>query len=351
VKPLNELTRLQTIRRFRSLAEVALAAYGLRDVRFEFLTVAGNVLFRVFELAPEPAGAEDYPFKEGQYLLRIHDRGEQATDAIRLEMEWLSAIRRDFELAVPEPVPALDGSLLVKVSAPRIPEKRACTLLRWLKGRRVTKSIRPCHFQAQGKEMAKLHSHASKWSAPIGLTKRRFDYDGLFNDDVGAGLPNSAAWLLLPHRYRRSFEVVSRKVKQVMDDWGTDPDIYGLIHGDCGVDANVLFWKGQAQFIDFDGSGFGYYLYDLALALEHCWEDKAYPHYLDALLKGYTEIRSLEPEQLKHMDLFRAAFYVSMGLWTIAMDETCPNSPRKLYRHKRWLEHGLRFAKTHIEGC
>jgi Ser/Thr protein kinase RdoA (MazF antagonist) len=351
VKPLNELTHLQTIRRFKSLAQVALAAYGLRDVRLEFLTVAGNTLFRVFEFAPEPARAEDYPFKEGQYLLRIHDRGEQATDAIRLEMEWLSAIRRDLELAVPEPVPALDGSLLIQVSTPGIREKRDCTLLRWLKGRRVTKSIRPYHFQAQGEAMARLHSHAAKWSAPTGLSKRRFDYDGLFNDDVGAGLPNSAAWLLLPHRYRQTFEVVSRKVKQVMDDWGTDPDIYGLIHGDCGVDANVLFWKGQAHIIDFDGSGFGYYLYDLALALEHCWEDKAYPQYLDALLTGYTQIRSLEPEQFKHMDLFRAAFYVSMGLWTVAMDETYPNSPRKLYRHKRWLEYGLRFLKTHIEGC
>jgi len=143
---------------------------------------------------------------------------------------------------------------------------------------------------------------------------------------------------------------VARKMKQVMDDLGENPEVYGLIHGDCGVDANVLFWKGKAQIIDFDSSGFGYYLYDLAIALEHCWEESAYSQYMDALLKGYTEFRSLPTEHLMYMDLFRAAFYVYMGLWTVAMDQTHPNSPNKVERHKRWLEYGLRFIERHIKG-
>ena len=133
-----------------------------------------------------------------------------------------------------------------------------------------------------------------------------------------------------------------------MDSWGEGPHVYGLIHADCGVDANVLFRKHKAHIIDFDDSGFGYYLYDLAVALEHCWEDKDYYRYKDALLQGYTDIRPLDDEQLIHMDLFLAAFYIYMGLWTIAMDQSHPNSPNKSARHEKWLKYGLRFIKKYI---
>lgn len=349
MKPLNELTRAARIRRFRALAEAALTAYGLKNTHLKFLRFAGNILFRVYKSSPASVEAMNCPFKQGQYLLRIHDRHEQTTDAIKLEMAWLSAIREDLELPVPEPVKASTGNPIVQISIPGIPEMRDCTLLRWLRGRRITRNIQPRHFQAQGRIMAQLHNHAEKWAAPKGLIKRRYDYDGLFNDEVGAGLPNSEAWALLPDNLRRTYEAVARRARRIMDDLGGEPDIYGLIHADCGVDANLLFWKGEAQVIDFDGSGFGYYLYDLAIALEHCWDEPAYPQYLDSLLKGYAEFRHLPAEQLQHLDLFRAAFYVYMGLWTVAMDQTHLDSPNKLSRHQKWLGYGLRFIERYLE--
>ena len=87
---------------------------------------------------------------------------------------------------------------------------------------------------------------------------------------------------------------------------------------DLGLDANVLFWHGEARAIDFDDSGFGYYPYDLALALEHCQDDPALPHYRAALLDGYTEVRVLPPEQVRSLDLFLAAFWVYLSLWAAA---------------------------------
>jgi hypothetical protein len=84
--------------------------------------------------------------------------------------------------------------------------------------------------------MAQLHNHAETWSPSRDFSKRRFDYDGLFNDDAGAGLPNREAWALLPDHHRQAYELVARRVKQVMDDWGKSPHVYGLIHGDCGIE-------------------------------------------------------------------------------------------------------------------
>jgi Ser/Thr protein kinase RdoA (MazF antagonist) len=348
MRPFGELTYLGKVQRYRKLAKQALDAYGLGKACFRLIRMAGNVLFRVVESNIAFITQANDPYVEGRYLLRIHDSREQPTEAIELELAWLSAICREAHLPVPEPVPTLEGKLLQQVAIPGIPQKHDCSLLRWVKGRFVSNGIRPYHYRAQGRLMAQLHNHASRWEPPISQSKRSFDWAGLFREDAGAGIPNSEAWSLLPPRYLKPFEIIAKRTKRLMVEWGRSSDVYGLIHGDCGVDANVLFWKGEARAIDFDGSGFGYYMYDLSLALEHCWEEAAYPEYRDALLDGYSEFRSIRSEQSNYMDLFLAAFYVYMSLWTSAMDKVHPNSPNASKRRQRWQQRGMEFIKRFL---
>ena len=133
-----------------------------------------------------------------------------------------------------------------------------------------------------------------------------------------------------------------------MDEWGKGPDVYGLIHADLGLDANVLFCDGEARAIDFDDSGFGYYIYDLSLALEHCQDDKALPQFREALLNGYTQIRPLPGDQLKHLDLFLAAFWVYLSLWAAAFAHLHPKHREAL--HKR-MERAFRLVERYIANC
>ena len=111
----------------------------------------------------------------------------------------------------------------------------------------------------------------------------------------------------MPSEHYEAFEIVSVVLKRVMDDWGVGPEAYGLIHADLVVDANLLFWRGEARAIDFDDCRFGYWMFDLAIALEHVQEDRAFPLYRDALLEGYTESRTLPEQQLRQLPLFLAA--------------------------------------------
>jgi Ser/Thr protein kinase RdoA (MazF antagonist) len=347
MKPYEKLSYFGRIRRMRQLAQVALNVYGLSDARCRFLRQAGNTLFRVNEANPIPTSTQ---YKPGQYVLRIHQPGYQTTEAIELELAWLAAMRRDADLPVPEPVPTLHGNWLVQVSISGVPGQPSCSLLRWLKGRAVTKDIEPHHYRAQGQLMARLHHHAAHWQTPPRTTKRKYDWDGLFRDDAGTGIAASEAWPLLPQEYVKPFEIVAAKVRQVMGKWGKDPDVYGLIHADLGLDANVLFWRGEARPIDFDDSGFGYYIYDLSLALEHCQDDEALPQFRDALLDGYTQIRALPEEQLRYLDLFLAAYYVYLCLWAAAMARLHPNYRDDLYRR---MERAFRLVKRLEEnaGC
>ena len=324
MKPYHELTRLGRIRRMRHLAEVALAGFGIAEAHFALLRQAGNTLFRVYTPVRDDERAGEL-FEPGQYLLRIHEPGYQEPEAIELELAWLFAMRREADLPVPEPVPALDGQLLLPVSLPGIPQTRNYSLLRWVKGQSMHHRCQPYHLQAQGRLLARLHNFAAQWLPPQGSIKRQFDWKGLFQNDVGSGMPNAEAWALLSPVHQEAFGFVAQQAREVMDAWGKGPDVYGLIHGDLGIDANLLFWRREPRAIDFDDSGFGYWIFDLAVGLDFCWDDATFPRYREALLKGYTELRSLPEEQIEHLELFLAALQVYWNLWAVGGTHLYPN--------------------------
>lgn len=315
MKPFDELTRLGRIRRMRQLAFAALKQYGIGEARVCLSRQAGNTLFRVWTSdLPDTEGPHEL-FEKGRYLLRVHQPGYQQPEAIELELAWLAAMRREADLPVQEPIAALDGRLLLPVSDPGVSGTRNCSLLRWIKGRSVANRFGPQHFQAQGRLMARLHNFAVQWQFPAGLFKRRLDWDGLFQNDVGSGMTNAQAWELLSPLNRQAFVYVAERIREVLDNWGQGPDVFGLIHGDLGVDANLLFWHGEPRPIDFDDSGFGYWAFDLAVALDACRDDPAYLRYRDALLDGYAQFRSLPEKQAGQLELFLAALQVYWNLW------------------------------------
>jgi Ser/Thr protein kinase RdoA (MazF antagonist) len=350
MKAYDELTRLGRIRRIRRFALVALAEYGISNARLCLLRQAGNTLFRVWtDDVPNFEPRADL-LEDGQYLLRVHQPGYQEAEAIELELAWLTAMRREADLPVPEPVAALNGRWLLPVGDSAVPGMRNCSLLRWVRGRSVENCFGLHHFRAQGALMARLHSFSAQWQVPAGVRKRKFDWDGLFRNDAGSGVANAEAWALLSPRNRKAFCFVAQRVREVMEEWGQDPDVFGLIHGDLGVDANLLFWHAEPRVIDFDDSGFGYWVFDLEVALDVCKEGPFYPDYRDALLSGYAEFRSLSEKQAEQVDLFLAAFEVYWNLW--ATGGTHLNRGlRGYYRERiaRMAEFIVRYARR--KGC
>jgi Ser/Thr protein kinase RdoA (MazF antagonist) len=316
---------------------VALAEYGLDGARLHLLRQAGNTLFRVSVDDLPNAGASGDLFDERRYLLRVHQPGYQEGEAIELELAWLTAMRRQADLPVPEPVATRDGRWLVPISDSAVPGTRNCSLLRWVRGRSVGNRFQLSHFRAQGRLMAQLHNFSAQWLTPANLTKRRFDWDGLFRNDAGSGMTNAEAWALLSPLSRQAFSFVAERIREVMNGWGHSREVFGLIHGDLGVDANLLFWHGQPRAIDFDDSGFGYWVFDLAVALDVCRDDHNYPRYRDALLNGYSEFCSLPQSQADQIELFLAGFEIYWNLWATGGTHLYP---------RLQAEFGERLART-----
>jgi Ser/Thr protein kinase RdoA (MazF antagonist) len=323
VKPYSELTHHGKMRRMRLLADAALEAYGLADAPRSLFIDNGNIIYRVKDVRTPRLGPDDGAselFFDDDCALRIHQPGYHESAAfIASEVAWLAALRREVGVPVPEPVPTPEGELMTQVEVPGVEGPRICSLLRWVKGRMVTKGVGPQHLKAQGRLMAQLHNHAARWGPPQGFTRLAYDWEGLFGEGTGTGLPASTIWEDVPERFYGPFALVAHELQEVMDAWGNGPYVYGLIHADLGVDANVLFWHGDARAIDFDDCRFGYWMFDLAVALEHVQEDTVYPQFRDALLEGYTETRALPEEQARRLPLFLAAVNALLVVWPVAM--------------------------------
>jgi hypothetical protein len=71
-------------------------------------------------------------------------------------------------------------------------------------------------------------------------------------------------------------------------------------------------------------SGFGYWLYDIAVSLWELRHRGDYEQFRAALIEGYTQHRPLPPGGLTHLDDFIATREVAFGLWYAGTAEVNP---------------------------
>ncbi len=324
------LTYIGQAKRLRRVAQRALADYGIAHAEMKLLSHSQNTTFRVKLPSATAEAASAAPYVANQFLLRVHGSDRHgpdlaAAEAIAAELAWLAALRRDTQLAVPEPVATTAGSFITVVSDAGLPQARVCSLLRWLAGRCYFDSPRPTHLYKVGAMMAHLHEHAQQWPLPPGFRRFRWDRDGLFGDTIGfGGVSGTATWALIPPDQHDLLARTRERVEQTMQDLGQGPSVFGLIHADFHLD-NVIFDHGEARPIDFDDCGFGYWLYDMAVSLWLYRMKPDWPVWRAAFLTGYASVRPLPTDQLPYLDDFIAAREVSIALWDVGMAQHNPD--------------------------
>jgi Ser/Thr protein kinase RdoA (MazF antagonist) len=311
MKPYKELSRRGRLRRLREVAELALDTYGIKDAELKFLQYTQNGIYRV-NLPASQAPDANSPYLPDRYVLRIHAMGD--ADAIASELTWLAALNHEAGLPVPAPVPAPDGKLLATIFTPGMPLGRVVSLMRWLDGQKIQKGLHPHHLTALGRVVAQLHEFAAGWQPPTGFS--RFVWD--WNSQLGGSMfKHSREELVasMPSKFQEPFEIVSQKTKRVMKSLGKGPDAFGMIHADLYPE-NFLFNNGKAYPIDFEDCGFGYWMWDIAVALcKWAWNDD-WERMRDAFHEGYAQVRTLPEKQWKQLDLFVATQFATMTLWS-----------------------------------
>jgi Ser/Thr protein kinase RdoA (MazF antagonist) len=329
MKAYRELSRRGRLRRLRKLAEAALVAYGLDDAHLSFIQYAENCIYRVDTpaLADPPDHASHY--LPNRYLLRIHAMDD--VDAINSELTWLAALNQQAHLPVPAPIPNLGGRLNATIVTPGIPQGRVVSLMRWLDGQKIQQGLRPHHLKALGQVVAQLHSFSASWNPPAGFTRPHWDWDSQLG---GSMFEHSLEELIasMPAQFQQPFQDVSRAAREAMEHLGKEPDAYGLIHADLYPE-NALFKDGKAYLIDFEDCGYGYWIWDIAVALcRWAWGEHWQPM-RDAFKEGYTQIRTLPEAQWAQLDLFVATQFATMVLWSSAF---LKHDPMRVAEYEPW---------------
>jgi Ser/Thr protein kinase RdoA (MazF antagonist) len=167
--------------------------------------------------------------------------------------------------------------------------------------------------------MAKLHQYAQHFVVPEGFFRKRWDYEGIRSEVLGTDLEQS--WAHLSDENRAILDAVGERVQQTMQSLGEGREVFGLIHADF-YERNYLFFHGDVHAIDFDSTGWGYYLFDIGVTFSTLLARSDYPALREAFLKGYRQVQPLSAEHETLIDTFTAARLMGHVLWLAAhLDE------------------------------
>jgi Ser/Thr protein kinase RdoA (MazF antagonist) len=273
--------------RVRGCARDALAAYGAHPgASLELLNVSENATFLVSDPDAGPS------------VLRVHRLGYHTEQEITSELAWMDALRAEAGVRTPRVLPAADGRRVVTVPEPGGAAARHCVRFEFLPGIEPGGSaddpaLAAAHFAELGEITARMHRHAREWSRPPWFTRFHWDYPAAFGHEArwgrwqdGIGVGPSELRILT-----RLDNVLRARLRA----YGSGPDRYGLVHADTRL-ANLLVHDGSVSVIDFDDSGFSWYLYDLGTTVSFFEHEPAVPALVDSWLEGYQKSGRLSAE-------------------------------------------------------
>jgi Ser/Thr protein kinase RdoA (MazF antagonist) len=283
-----QLPESEKLDRYARLARKALSAYGLEEARLSYLGGPTDVTFEVTTGDPSR-----------HYALRICS-SDRSPDGLEREILWLTALRRDTDLTVPEPILTRDGELVRKVSIAGVPGFRPCILLRWVDGESLDSELTANHLRSVGGLLAVLHAHAETFRWPEEITPPRR------NATLMSEVLNEE---LLRTRYSEEevglFREAIDRIAVTMASLRDGPDVAGVIHGELHR-RNVLFHEDEACTIGFETCRWGYYAYDLAVVRGWAERREAGDELVASLLDGYRSLRDLPQEVEHHIPVFSA---------------------------------------------
>jgi Ser/Thr protein kinase RdoA (MazF antagonist) len=265
-------TSRQQVNKLRAVALEALRAYPLEVQRLSLLSHGFNTIFRV-------GGARGQKF-----ALRLNVNSRRTLENVRAELAWLEALKRETDLRVPVVVPTRDGALLQSLEHENAPRTLLSALFEWIPGPDIGEKLSDSVVEELGTLTAKLHAHASSFKLPDGCelpTTESIFYD----------MPHHLFEMSHEHLPDSRLEVFRRgaEVAQAISDatWARQPP--RVIHTDLHQ-WNLKRYRNQLFVFDFDDTGIGQPVQDLAISLYYLRGEKNSEGFRAALERGYSRI-------------------------------------------------------------
>ena len=289
-----------------AVARHALESWDLEVHQLSLLKLSENQTFRVDTRSGD------------KLVVRVHRPGYSTRAELESEHLWIDALASD-GFGVPLPVLARDGSGYVEVDSPDGP--RQVGVITWIDGPPMADVLDQTDDAAAvvsmygqlGAQMARLHNQTELWDPPAGFTRRSWDIDGLLGESAHWG-----QFWAVPQLTAADADVLVAtrdRLRSRLAAFRTSPSCYGLIHADLHIE-NVLVSNDGLVVIDFDDSGYGWHMYDFAVALSYQRRSPSFKAVFASAVDGYRSERGLEERQLATIeDFFMIRSLVAIG-WT-----------------------------------
>ncbi|HKT73959.1 MAG TPA: phosphotransferase [Steroidobacteraceae bacterium] len=304
--PLDELSEPERLAAFDTLAASAVKAWELEPITLKRIACRENAVYAV-------------ELQAGRRLaLRVHRHGYHGRASLESELIWMRALAA-VNVATAAVVRTPGGHLAVEVTSNKVPVPHFCDMLEWVEGRPLgsaedTDSLRSGTisdtYRTVGRIAAQIHSHSATWQTPAGFHRPHWDREGC--------LGRAALWgpwfdlSVLEPAERTLLEAAVKVLEGTFERLGKGREAYGLIHADFVPD-NLIEHDGRVVVLDFDDSGYGWYLFELATAVFWYLGGAHYLPALEGYVAGYREVRSMSDEELRLLPQFlllRALVYM-----------------------------------------
>ncbi len=250
----------------------------------------------------------------GLAALRLHRPGYRTDSHIRSELDWTNELAmRGFP--APEPVAMSGGDYLLALD-----NRLRASVIVWMDGAPIGTGSSPLtaddlvtYFEV-GALLARLH----RTTMEIG--PKRFDRPSWDIDGLTGPRPLWGRYWDMPGlsvEQRRLLIAARDRARSQLVGYAANGGEITLIHSDALRENVFRRPDGSLALIDFDDSGFGFVMYELAASISQAVTDPLYPMAQRAVIEGYSKERPLTPCDRSMFGVFAMLRAFSSLGWTV----------------------------------
>jgi Ser/Thr protein kinase RdoA (MazF antagonist) len=231
---------------------------------------------------------------EGQlFALRININSPRTSENLKAEVSWVNHLYLDGRVRVAKPIPSNQGDLFASVQDVRSVRDLHCVLYSWLPGSELEDEPELVQIKALGAAMAQMHVVARDFQLPDDSNLPSLDHVMWWTEDFllseKSVLDQESKDLV-----GQTLQVIDNHIKSLYV--GSTPIvIHADLHG-----GNVLWDVNSLSVLDFDDSGIGLPVQDLATAIYYLDT----PEQDEALREGYSSVAPLPEMSGRDLEVF-----------------------------------------------
>jgi Ser/Thr protein kinase RdoA (MazF antagonist) len=263
------------------IASKALASYPLEVEEVSLINNEYNATFKVAVTDGQ------------QFALRVNINSPRTAENLKAEVSWVNHLHNDGRVKVAKPIMSTEGNLFVSIRHEHSVRELHCVLYSWLPGSELADEPEMIQLKALGEAMAQMHLVAKDFQLPGDSNLPVLDDVMWWTEDFllseKSVLDQESKDLV-----SQTLRVIDSHIKSLYVG-ATPIVIHADLHG-----GNVLWDVNSLSVLDFDDSGIGLPVQDLATAIYYLDT----PEQDEALREGYAAVAPLPEMSDRDLEVF-----------------------------------------------